>query len=61
MKRLKWTPELVVEWQRFYNDASRSVQAGDFELINLTKIPEYEDLQPSKCNTNIPNSAMNQN
>ncbi|CAF3853401.1 unnamed protein product [Rotaria sp. Silwood1] len=61
LKRLKWTPELVVEWQRFYNNASRSVQAGDFELINLTKIPEYEDLQPSTCHTNIPNSAMNQN
>ena len=61
LKRLKWTPELVVEWQRFFNEASRTVQAGDFELINRTKIPKYEDLQPSTCNTNIYNSTMNEN
>ncbi|CAF2888506.1 unnamed protein product, partial [Rotaria sp. Silwood2] len=56
LKELKWTPELVVQWQKLYNEAPRSVvvgQADNFTLINLTKIPEYEDLKIPKCKKNI--------
>ncbi|CAF4462457.1 unnamed protein product [Rotaria sp. Silwood2] len=63
LKRLKWTPESVLQWQKFYNDAPRSVVAGlgdNFKWINLTKIPEYEDLKPVECKTDTSNFGIHQ-
>lgn len=48
---IKWTPKLAVEWQQFYNDASRivalSTETQTYEI--LPKIPEYEDLKQEQC------------
>ncbi|CAF3226581.1 unnamed protein product [Rotaria sp. Silwood2] len=63
LKELKWTQESVVQWQKFFNDAPRSIVAGvagNFKLINLPKIPEYEDLKSEECKTRISNSAIRQ-
>ncbi|CAF3387948.1 unnamed protein product [Rotaria sp. Silwood1] len=64
LKELTWTPDSVIQWQEFYNDAPRVVmvgRAGNFDYINLTKIPEYEDLEPTKCKRGVPNSAIHKN
>ncbi|CAF2851452.1 unnamed protein product [Rotaria sp. Silwood2] len=49
---LKWTPELAVQWQKFYDDAPRlSVFArnGQFEDELLDQPPKYEDFKPAEC------------
>ncbi|CAF3641266.1 unnamed protein product [Rotaria sp. Silwood1] len=63
LKRRKWTQESVALWQEFYNDAPCSIVtgvAGNFKLINLTKILEYEDLKLEECKNRILNSAIRQ-
>ncbi|CAF2373598.1 unnamed protein product [Rotaria sp. Silwood2] len=64
LKELKWTSQSITEWQQFYNNAPRVVmvgRAGQFDYINLAKIPEYEDLKPTECKRGVPNSAIHQN
>ncbi|CAF4729970.1 unnamed protein product, partial [Rotaria sp. Silwood2] len=49
--------------QKFYNAAPSSVVAGladNFKWINLTKIPEYEDLKPVECKTDTSNFGIHQ-
>ena len=61
---MKWTSQSIVEWQKFYNDASHVVligRAGNFDFIDLPKLPEYEDLKPTECKKSISNSAIHQN
>jgi hypothetical protein len=60
----KWTPESIVKWQEFYNDASRMIFSGassNFSVETLSTLPKYEDLTPSKCKRGIPNSTIRQN
>ncbi|CAF1402975.1 unnamed protein product, partial [Didymodactylos carnosus] len=32
LKELKWTPELLVQWQKFFNEASRTIEAGYLQM-----------------------------
>lgn len=60
---LQWTPESTLQWQEFYNNASRRVifgVAGNFSYENLPQIPEYEDLKPLECKKIIISSAVDQ-
>ncbi|CAF2811760.1 unnamed protein product [Rotaria sp. Silwood2] len=64
LKELKWTPESVVQWQNFFNDASRLVVYGrtdNYKFINQDKLPEYKDLKPLECKRTISNLAIRQN
>jgi hypothetical protein len=50
--KLKRTPESKLKSPNVYNDTSRSVLYGigsHFTYLNLSKIREYEDLNPSEC------------
>ncbi|CAF3650969.1 unnamed protein product [Rotaria sordida] len=63
LKELKWTSQSIIEWQKFYNDASRVVltgRAGNFDFIDLPKLPEDEDLKLTECKRSISNSAIHQ-
>jgi len=55
---IKWTPELAVKWQEFYNKASRRILIGGdhFETEFINSIPKYEDLKPEECST-VPTQA----
>ncbi|CAF2078555.1 unnamed protein product [Rotaria magnacalcarata] len=60
LTELEWTPDLVDQWQKFYNDAQRVVVSGstsNITAMGLTKLPEYEDLKPTECKRNISNMA----
>ncbi|CAF0955087.1 unnamed protein product [Adineta ricciae] len=61
---LQWTPESVLQWQEFYNDASRlllSGRAGNFTIDLLPRLPTYKDLQPAECKSDArPNTAAHQ-
>ncbi len=49
---LTWTPELAVQWQEFYNTASRVLsygRSGQFQTEILQTLPTYKDLQPDIC------------
>jgi hypothetical protein len=63
MKR-KWTPEAIVQWQEFYNNASRLLiygHAGNFSYETLPRIPKYKDLKPPECKRGIPSLAIRHN
>jgi hypothetical protein len=53
LRDIKWTPELAVKWQEFYNKASRRIIIGGdhFETEVINSIPEYKDLKPEECST----------
>ena len=58
--QLEWTPQLIEEWQTFYNNASRWLvygQSGNITVDFLPKLPEYEDLEPPPCKKGIPTST----
>jgi hypothetical protein len=49
---LKWTPELAVQWQEFYNNASRMLFYGTSgQIYNqiLPALPRYQDLPAEVC------------
>jgi hypothetical protein len=49
---LKWTPELAVQWQEFYNNAARTLRAGRAGQLHtqlLPALPRYQDLPSEKC------------
>lgn len=59
----KWTPELIVEWQTFYNNASRFLiygQSGNFSFEYLPHLPTYKDLKPAECKTRALSFATRQ-
>ncbi len=61
---LTWTPESIIEWQKFYNTASRGLGFGrtdNFGQELLPQLPEYEDLKPPECTRIIMSSASHQN
>jgi hypothetical protein len=63
LQSLQWTPELIVQWQEFYDNASRYLfygRAGEHSIEYMAEIPKYEDLKPSECKRTILNSALNQ-
>ena len=49
---LKWTPELAVQWQEFYNNAARTLRAGragqSYTQV-LPTLPAYQDLPSEIC------------
>ncbi|CAF3448817.1 unnamed protein product [Rotaria sp. Silwood1] len=52
LRNLKWTPELAVQWQEFYNDATRLLlygRSGQLQRQILQGIPTYKDFQPDIC------------
>lgn len=64
---LKWTPESVVQWQLFFNNASRILftgRSGNFEYDTLPTLPYYKDLQPELCQkqeiSNIANGLLSE-
>ena len=59
----KWTPESVVEWQQFYNNASRLLiygQSGNFSFEYLPHLPTYKDLKLAECKTRDSSFATRQ-
>ncbi|CAF0843332.1 unnamed protein product [Adineta ricciae] len=51
----KWTPERVIQWQNFYNNASRKLmygEAANLQFENFAGLPTYKDLTPEKCRKN---------
>lgn len=61
LARVAWTPQLVAEWQKFFNDAPRLVAggvAGNMTYVSLPGPPPYEDRIPQPCARNIPSSAI---
>jgi hypothetical protein len=49
---IKWTPELVAQWQEYYNTAPRLslfIRGGHFESEPLGILPKYQDLKPAFC------------
>ena len=59
----KWTNDEVERWQKFYDTSSRLVihgVAGNHTFENLTKLPEYKDLEPPQCQAGIINNARSQ-
>jgi hypothetical protein len=49
---LEWTPELAVQWQKFYNDAAHGTYyggAGQFHYQSLYPLPTYTDLKSDTC------------
>jgi hypothetical protein len=49
---LEWTPELAVQWQKFYNDAAHGTYyggAGQFYYQSLYPLPTYTDLKSDTC------------
>lgn len=41
-----------MEWQKFYNDASRRLKYGraaHFEYEHMPHLPEFNDLKPAEC------------
>jgi hypothetical protein len=60
----QWTPESIVEWQGFYNNASRFLiygQGGNFSYQTLPELPPYKDLTLPPCQRGIPSSAIHEN
>ena len=56
---LKWTPERAVQWQEFFNKASRLLiygRGGHFQFETWPKLPEYNDLKPADC-ANVQNGT----
>ncbi|CAF2458331.1 unnamed protein product [Rotaria sp. Silwood2] len=56
LRNLQWTSESTVQWQEFYNNATRLLfygRSGQFQNQILQGIPTYKDLQPDIC----PNST----
>ena len=55
--QLQWTPELVADWQRFYDTAPRLVgsgRSGDHSLEMLSSLPNYEDVRTIPCRRAMP-------
>jgi len=49
---INWTSDLAIEWQTFYNDASRITYYGRSTSLNYKyypEIPEYVDLPQENC------------
>ncbi len=60
----QWTPESIIEWQEFYNNASRFLYFGygrNFSYEILPKLPAYKDLTPPPCHKGIPPSTIREN
>ena len=60
----KWTPESIIEWQEFYNNASRFLYfggAGNFSYEIIPGIPPYKDLTPPPCHKGIPPTTLSGN
>ncbi|UJR06551.1 hypothetical protein I4U23_010834 [Adineta vaga] len=54
----KWTPERVIQWQNFYNNASRRLmygEAANLQFESFASLPKYKDLAPETC---MKNSAI---
>ena len=64
LKHRTWTPEQVIEWQEFYNTASRWAfygASGNFTTDLLPHIPQYHDLTPPPCHKGIPPTTIQKN
>jgi hypothetical protein len=64
LTKLNWTSESKLDWQKFYDNAPRTVSYGGGGNIiqeNIPGLPEYEDLKPPECKRGISNSAIGQN
>ncbi len=49
---LEWTPELAVQWQKFYNDTAHGTYyggAGQLYYQPLYPLPTYTDLKSDTC------------
>jgi len=60
---LTWTPESIIEWQKFYNTAPHWLGFGrsdNFVQEPLGELPEYEDLKPPECTRMILGSGAHQ-
>jgi hypothetical protein len=57
----QWTPESIIEWQGFYNNAARSLiygRGGNLLRQPLPELPAYKDLAPPSCHGGIPSAAI---
>jgi hypothetical protein len=64
LKDHQWTPESIIEWQEFYNNASRFAfygAAGNYTVDILPHIPYYHDLTPPPCHKGIPPTTIHKN
>lgn len=60
----KWTQESIIEWQEFYNNASRFLffgAAGNFSQETIPGIPPYKDLTPPPCHKGISPTTITEN
>lgn len=48
-----WQPESMAELQTFFNNAARSVTVDGYDTIELSKIPDYRDLQATACSESV--------
>lgn len=52
VKNINWTQNLTTQFQKFYNNASRTAYYGtsaSFSFVSLSKIPDYIDLPQTNC------------
>ncbi|CAF1144593.1 unnamed protein product [Adineta ricciae] len=50
--KIKWTPQLVAQWQSFYDSTARGVTYGQSPFIiaeTFAALPKYQDLEPERC------------
>ncbi|CAF0896092.1 unnamed protein product [Adineta ricciae] len=50
--KIKWTPQLVAQWQSFYDNTARGVTYGRSPFIiveTFAALPKYQDLEPERC------------
>jgi hypothetical protein len=55
----QWTTQSIADWQTFYNSSSKSLFYGgsvNFTLVDLPKLPYYEDFKPDECKKNTTTS-----
>ncbi len=53
LRSIKWTPELKIKWQQFYNKGSPRIILGGANHLETDSeyiIPKYEDFKVEECN-----------
>jgi len=56
----QWTPQSIADWQTFYNSSSKTLiygSGGNITLVDLPKLPDYEDFKPDECKRNTTSSG----
>ncbi|CAF1585953.1 unnamed protein product [Rotaria sp. Silwood1] len=51
----QWTTQSIADWQTFYNSTSKTLiydNGGNITLVDLPKLPDYEDFKPYQCKKN---------